>query len=109
MIKDRDEKSKNNYKLFEQDTTKTKSGRRKIPLTQRSILLLKELKLKQQMKSNIVFCSEVGTYVAPRNYERTFQKVVEKANIEKCNSHTLSYPNLYKIQTFLNRFLILLN
>jgi integrase len=91
LVKNRNEDDERSTELIVQNSTKTKNGKRKIPLTQRSILLLKELKLKQQAKSNIVFCSEKGTHVSPRNYERTIEKVIKKANIEKCNSHTLRH------------------
>lgn len=92
LVKDRDtDEPKIKNKLLVQDTTKTKNSNRKLPLTERSIKILKELKIKQQIKSNIVFCSENGTYVLPRNFERTFQKVVDKAGIEKCNAHTMRH------------------
>lgn len=78
--------------LIVQDTTKTEnSDNRIIPLTKRIITVLKELKLKQQSLSNIVFCNQNGGYMLPRNVERTFQKITNKANIDKCNVHTLRH------------------
>lgn len=47
--------------------------------------------MKEVKKSDIVFCSEKGTHVTPKNYERTFQKVIKKSGIETCNSHTLRH------------------
>lgn len=38
--------------------------------------------------SNIVFCNQNGGYMLPRNVERTFEKIIKKAGIEKCNMHT---------------------
>lgn len=90
-IKNRKDNSTTVRKLLLQDSSKTKNSTRIIPLTQRSIKLLKELKLKQQSLSNIVFCSKAGTYLTPRNYARTFQKVLKKANIEMCSPHTMRH------------------
>jgi len=91
VVEDRDNETDNKTKLLVQDTTKTKSGKRKIPLIARSLQLLNELKLKQQANSDIVFCSEKGTHVFPRNFERTFSKVINKAGIDKCNVHTMRH------------------
>lgn len=78
--------------LITQDTTKTEnSDNRIIPLTKRVMAILKQLKVKQQSISNIVFCNQNGGYMLPRNVERTFQKIIAKANIEKCNVHTLRH------------------
>lgn len=89
IIKDRSRET--GFKTIIQDSSKTKNSTRKIPLTKRCILLLKQLKLKQQMKSNIIFCSEVGTYMSPRNYSRTFQNILKKAKMELCNLHTMRH------------------
>lgn len=78
-------------KLHLQDSSKTKNSTRIIPLTQRSIKLLRELKLKQQALSNVIFCSKAGSYLTPRNYARAFQKVLKKANIEMCSPHTMRH------------------
>lgn len=77
--------------IIPQDSTKTENSNRVIPLTKRVLSMLKELKLKQQTVSNIVFCNQKGGYMLPRNYERTFQKIIKKANIETCNVHTLRH------------------
>ena len=74
-----------------QNSRKTKNSTRSIPLTKRCVLLLKELKIRQQKLSEIVFCSKVGTHVSPRNYERTFQKICKKAGIDNCNTHTMRH------------------
>lgn len=79
------------YEIVVQDTTKTKSGLRKVPLTQRSMLLLKELKLRQQKLSNIVFCSEAGTHIDPRNYNRTFTKIIKKSGLKNFSPHVLRH------------------
>jgi integrase len=89
LVKDR--KKENGFKTLIQDSSKTKNSTRTIPLTQRSLTLLKQLKLRQQSLSNIVFCSEVGTYMSSRNYSRTFQKILAKAKISICNCHTMRH------------------
>jgi len=57
FVKDRENKSGNAYILKVQDSTKTKAGVRKIPLTKRCLHMLKELKLKNGSKSELVFPS----------------------------------------------------
>jgi len=89
IIKDRDRET--GIKTLIQDSSKTTNSKRIIPLTKRCVILLKQLKLKQQALSNIVFCSNVGTYISPRNYSRAFQKVLKRAKIEVCNVHTMRH------------------
>ena len=91
VVKNRDDNNDKKTSLLIQDTTKTKSGKREIPLTKRTLNLLKQLKLKNPKGSDIVFCSEKGTYISPRNFERTFKKVIAKAKIENCNVHTMRH------------------
>lgn len=74
-----------------QNSTKTKSGMRKVPLTQRSLLVLKELKLKQQKLSDIVFCSTIGTHIDPNNFSREFRKVIKNAGMNKFSPHVLRH------------------
>jgi integrase len=81
----------NTYEVAVQDSTKTKSGMRKIPLTQRSLLILKELKLRQQKLSNIVFCSTNGTHIEPNNYNRAFGMVLKKAKLSNFSPHVLRH------------------
>lgn len=90
FVKDRNNVSVNKYILIVQKP-KTKASIRKIPLTQRALKMLMELRLKNGLKSTLVFPSRNGTYINPRNFERTFQTVVANAGIEMCNSHTLRH------------------
>ncbi len=87
-VKDRENDKKI---LLVQDSTKTNNGVRTIPLTDRCTHLLKILKLKQQKLSNIVFCNVKGGYILPRNYIRTFEKIITKAKLEKCSPHTMRH------------------
>jgi integrase len=89
--KNRSKNQRGKLELIVQNTTKTENGKRILPLTERTIRMLKEYKLKSQKKSEIVFCSQNDTYVRPRNYKRTFYKIIENASIEKCGAHTLRH------------------
>ena len=91
LIKDRDKQSKNSYILKIKDGTKTKAGVRKIPLTKRCIRMLKQLKLKNIAKTQLVFPSRNGTYINPRNFLRCFKTICEKAELEGYNCHTLRH------------------
>ena len=111
-------------KLITQDP-KTEKGKRVIPLMDNIVTALKgykaaetdkfkflewdDLKIKQHFKDGLVFTNEIGGLIEPRNLARTFYRLVDKAGIDKANLHSLSYPNLYKIQTFLSKYLILLD
>lgn len=90
IVKDRTNKTKNKRMLIEQ-TTKTKKSKRDIPLTDRATEILIRLKQNNQSISTIIFCSRTGTHVSPRNYNRTFEKIINKAGIRKCSPHTLRH------------------
>ena len=90
IVKDR-ERDKGIKSVVQENNGKTRNSIRTIPLTKRSLNLLKLLKLKQHSLSEIVFCSKAGTYISPRNYSRAFQKVLRKAEIGNCNVHTMRH------------------
>lgn len=107
FVKDRANKSENAYVLQVQDSTKTKAGVRKIPLTKRCLHMLKEMKLKSGGKNELVFPSKNSTYMNPRNFLRCFKSICEKAGLEDFNCHTLRHyvePNImgseYRFSTF---------
>jgi integrase len=79
------------YEIVVQDTPKTVKSNRDVPLTNRSLALLKKLKVKQQSKSPIVFCSQKGTYINPENYTRTFNKILKKAELKGFSPHCLRH------------------
>lgn len=86
-VKNRDKNADTKNKLIVQDSPKTEASNRTIPLTKRSLAILKEMYDKKTC--NIVFPSEKNNYISLRNYQRTFYKVLEKAGIEKCSLHVL--------------------
>lgn len=91
FVKDRENKSGNTYILKVQDSTKTKAGVRKIPLTKRCLRMLKELKLKNGGKSELIFPSKNGTFISPRNFLRCFKTICGKIGLKDFNCHTLRH------------------
>jgi len=94
-----DDVSKTKTKLIF-GTPKTDKGRRIIPLLDDVASLLKEHKEKQYEelsvlglsdKNTLVFCSEIGTVIEPRNFTRTFKGLLKKADISNINIHALRH------------------
>ncbi len=94
LISVKDNKTKK-LKLEVQNTPKTQSANRIIPLTDRCINLLKELKKKRLQKgfndNNIVFCSSAGTHIYPKNFRRAMNNICTKAKICKSGIHVLRH------------------
>ena len=88
-VKNRDENAATNNKLIVQDSPKTEASNRTIPLTKRSLAIMKQMH--ENKTCEIVFPSENNTYISLRNYQRTFYKVLEKAGLEKCSPHVLRH------------------
>lgn len=78
-----------------QDTPKTQSSNRIIPLTNRCINLLKELKKKRMQEgfndNNIVFCSKVGTFMFPKNLRRSMDIICRKVSTHKSGIHVFRH------------------
>lgn len=80
---------------------KTKSGYRDIPLHDIIIDLLKAHKEKQEAKiheadsdftnNGLVFCTENGNYIEPRNFMRKFYSLLNKAGIPMTNVHSMRH------------------
>lgn len=80
---------------------KTVKSRRSIPLPDDVVASLKAHKVRQNQEklllglayqdSGLVFCSEVGTPIEPRNFNRKFYQLREKAGIEGVNLHSLRH------------------
>lgn len=91
--------SKSTKLIFQEP--KTKSGRRCIPLPDSILQALKECKEKQSEEkifagsayedTNLVFCTELGKPIEPRNFLRKFYKLVEDAKIDKTNFHAVRH------------------
>ena len=91
FVKDREGVTGNKNMMIVQDAPKTRASIRKVPLTQRALKMMKEMSVKSNPNCNLVFPSRKFTHINPRNFERSFQSVVDKAGIEKCNGHTLRH------------------
>ncbi|MPM60593.1 Tyrosine recombinase XerC [bioreactor metagenome] len=98
-------------KLFKEDGStesvlkfqppKTKAGRRTIPLPTNVLKYIKVHKLNQSKEklsigedyenNALVFCTEFGKPIDPRNLIRKFQQILKKANLSKTNLHSLRH------------------
>jgi len=86
--------------IIEQDP-KTKKGKRNIPLPEIVMELLIKHKEKQSLEKlenkdnyvdkGYVFATETGNSVEPRNYLRTFYRLIKNLGIENANVHTLRH------------------
>lgn len=88
--------------IFQQP--KTKSGRRSIPMLDNVYEALVAHKKAQEEEKKffgsayqddgLVFCTELGKPIEPRNFNRKFYELLDKAGIKDANLHCLRYPNL---------------
>jgi integrase len=77
---------------------KTEKSRRTIPMTEDLVKVLKNHKAKQNQErlffgaayhdENLVFCSEDGKRLWPRNFNRIFDNMLERAGIAHKKLHT---------------------
>jgi integrase len=74
-----------------QDVPKTKASIRKVPLTQRSLYILKKRKIAANSHAETVFLTSNRRYLSPRNVERSFCRIVAKAKLPNCNFHSLRH------------------
>ncbi|MCL2105667.1 MAG: site-specific integrase [Oscillospiraceae bacterium] len=88
-VKNRDKSNPSSYKYVD-DTTKTKSGNRIIPLNDCALEALQELhKINGQFKN--VLASSSGRVNPPRNFSRTICGIYEKAGIQPSGIHALRH------------------
>jgi len=90
--RDRDEDDENTprYKLIEQDSTKTDSSERLIPLNKKAIAALKEIQ-KLNAKFTHVMSTSTGKIAIPRNIDRMLRNILERCKIEPCGVHVLRH------------------
>ena len=90
QVKDRDESSDKAYKIIEQ-TPKTKSGNRIVPLADRAIEALDYLS-KHRKHGKFVAVTKNGNSVPARNIDRAFRQIIKATGIEKtCGVHSLRH------------------
>ncbi len=80
---------------------KSKKSYRTVPLPKEYMEYLikhKEQQAEEKLKAgpmyqnqDLVFCTTLGTFVEPRNFNRKFSRIVKKANIESFNLHGLRH------------------
>ena len=100
-LKDRSPNAEKKNKYLVENTTKTASGRRQIPIPKAAVKMLEEHKNKQdeEMKiskglyedDGLVFCTALGNRLIPRNVERSFVRLAKKAGIEGVNIHSVRH------------------
>lgn len=88
------------YKLVPQEP-KTEKAKRLIPIPDSLIPeLIKHKRNQEKEKSdagdlyedkNIIFSTDTGRYIHPRNFMRSFYRIVEKASLAKANVHSLRH------------------
>ena len=86
-----------------EETTKSKSGRRSITLTDDAIRELKAHKKRQAQEkllmgeayqdNGLVFCKEDGTPLDPREFTKRFQRQLAKAGLPKVRLHDLRHTH----------------
>lgn len=74
------------------DTPKTTKSIRKIPLSNKMINILQNLKKEKKYSGNEYFLTGCEQkYVEPRNYQYSFKKCLKKCNISNYNFHVLRH------------------
>lgn len=76
QVKNRDNNEQGNYKIIIQNSTKTSSGSRIVPLNNKSIEALKYIK-EITGQCEYVFSTETGNNVSGRTYDTMFRKIQE--------------------------------
>jgi integrase len=99
-IKDFDSNSDCNTKLVFQEP-KTAAGKRTIPIPSPVLPIIKQHKWNQNCEKiaavgsyndlELVFCSEVGTPIEPRNLVRKFKSLLKKHELINTNFHSLRH------------------
>ncbi len=89
-LRERDENGKYTSSLITQNSTKTRSGMRTIPMTQKAFDALSELQ-KITGHCEYIISSSNGERIRPSRLDRTFRKILEAANLEKVGVHTLRH------------------
>lgn len=81
-----------NHKTIEiEDTPKTNSSIRQIPITPFLRQILKELKVYQQNNSEYVVSKSVGKKLDVRTYQASFENLLKKLNIKHYGFHSLRH------------------
>ena len=89
-VKNRSNTAKTKYVLIEQNSTKTSSGDRIIPLNLKAVDALQEIR-KINTNSEYVMSNGNGNIINPRNFDRMFRNILNRCGIEPCGVHALRH------------------
>jgi len=89
VIKNRDPISSRKTVAFVQNSTKTKAGKRQVPLTSRSLATLKMMY--EARKADFVFPCMKNGLPSLADYSRVFHEILRSAGMEKCGLHVLRH------------------
>ena len=81
----------NNKTIIIEDTPKTLSSFREIPLTNFVISILKELKQYQNNKSEYVISKNTGKRIETRSYQESFSRLLKRLKIRHYGFHSLRH------------------
>lgn len=107
-IKDRSKNAQKKNLYIIENSTKTKSCKRKVPIPNAAVTMLQKYKLQQEWEKRIaegayedndlLFCTALGNRVIPRNAERSFERVAKKVGITGASLHSMRH--LYATRLF---------
>ena len=89
-LRERDEKGNYSSTLITQNSTKTRSGMRTIPMTQKAFDALSELQ-KITGEYEYIITSSNGERIRPTRLDRTFYQILAAVNLKKVGVHTLRH------------------
>lgn len=93
MVRDRENATETRkHKLIIQNTPKTAKSRRTIPLNKEALAALEDLKtLTKTDKTNFIIHTALNAPMAPRNFDRGFTYIYQRAGFETTGVHALRH------------------
>ena len=89
-VREKDENGKSRSVLTTQNSTKTRSGMRTIPMTEKAFTALSELQ-KITGECEYIVTSSKGERIRPTRLDRTFYQILAAVNLKKVGVHTLRH------------------
>ena len=89
-VRERDEDGKSHSVLITQNSTKTRSGTRIIPMTEKAYLALSELQ-KITGDCEYIISSSKGKRIRPSRIDRSFHLILDAIGLERVGVHTLRH------------------
>ena len=89
-VRERDEDGKSHSVLITQNSTKTRSGTRIIPMTEKAYLALSELQ-KITGDSEYIISSSKGKRIRPSRIDRSFHLILDAIGLKRVGVHTLRH------------------